>query len=123
MNFIKELINSARCGSFAGKGNKATRKGQHEDALDYYRKALELSDNDGTSAVMLHCIARTYARLEDYENALSTAENSLTIYTDLDSSGQVIIDEIKRLTCFVEAFKNKDKKKINELLSLNNQST
>ncbi|MCP4179720.1 MAG: tetratricopeptide repeat protein [bacterium] len=118
MNFIKELINAARCGSFAGKGNKATRKGFYGNALNYYKKALELSDNIGGSATYLHCIARTHAKLEDYENALSTAEKSLILYIDLNSSAPVIKEEIKRLTYFIEALKNKDKKKVIDIIAI-----
>ena len=108
MNFIKELINAGRCGRFSGKGHKATRKGLYKEALYYYKKALELSDYDGGSANTLHCIARTYARLESYENALSSAQKSLMLFTDLNSSAPLIKEAIKGLTYFIEALKNKD---------------
>ncbi len=118
MNFIKEFINAARCGSFEGKGHKATRKGQYEEALNNYKKALELSDNDGGTAGLLHCIAMTYARLENYENALSTAEKSLTLFTNLKSSEPIIMEAIKRLSHFIEALKDKDRKIINDMISI-----
>jgi tetratricopeptide (TPR) repeat protein len=119
MNFIKEIIWAIKSGSYSGKGNKCTRKGDFQKALYYYKKALKYSsDNSGSGAIFLECIARCYARLEEYEKSLFEAEKCLDMLNTIDSSARPIKDARIRIENLIYAIKNNDMKSIKEMVAI-----
>lgn len=119
MNFIKEIIWAIKSGSYSGKGNKYTQKGEYKKALYYYEKTLKYSsENSGSRAIFQECISRSYARLENYERALAEAEKCLESLNSIDSSAKVIKDAKNRIEFFIKAIKNNDLNAINEALAI-----
>lgn len=119
MNFIKAIIWAIKSGSYSGKGNKYTRKGDFQKALFYYEQALKYSsDNSGSGVIYLECISRSRARLENYEKALAEAEKCLELLNSVDSSAKPIINAKKRIQYLIKAIKRKDSETINELLAI-----
>ena len=118
MGFLKEIIKSIKSGNYAGKGNRLTRKGDIYSALKCYQKALGFTDNDGERAVIIECILRSYARLGQYEKALLEAEKSFSLYTELDSSSEIIKEPIRRISILIEALNRKDESKVNKILTI-----
>jgi tetratricopeptide (TPR) repeat protein len=107
-----------KCGSFSGKGHKHTRNGNFEDALNCYQIALSYSDNEGGSAILLECIARSHARLGNIDQALLETNECILKLKNLDCSEPVIKNTKARVAALIDALKNCDKNTINELLNI-----
>ena len=107
-----------KCGSLSGKGDKHTRNGNYEDALNCYQKALSYSDNEGGSAILIECIARSYARLGNFDLALLEAEKCISKLEDIDCPVPVFTNTKARVAALIGALENSDTKKMNELLNI-----
>ncbi|MCP4683129.1 MAG: tetratricopeptide repeat protein [Desulfobacterales bacterium] len=118
MNFIKEIIRSMKCGGYSGKGHKYTRNEDYNNALACYQKALSYSDNEGGSINIIECIARSYARLDNLDMALSEAEKCLSLLNNIDSPATVFTDAKNRVVFFIEALKRNDIEKIKEMITI-----
>lgn len=87
-----------------GRGGKYTNAGEYKIALYHFRLALLNAKKAGEQisiAIETECIARTYFRLGDYENAKKSAEESLKIYSTL-GSGPVINNSVNRVNELLE---------------------
>ncbi len=118
MKFIKELFWAIKGGSYSGKGHKFTRKGDYDRALACYKKALSYSINAGGEVILVECIARTHARLEKFDKALSEAERCFEMLKQIDSSDEVFTNTRGRVVYLIEALKNKDTLRINKILAI-----
>ena len=107
-----------KCGSFSGKGHKHTRNGNFDDALNCYQKALSYSDNEGGNAILLECIARSYARLGKIDMALLEAEKCISKLENLDCHEPGFKNTKARVAALINALENRDKNKINQLLNI-----
>lgn len=96
MSIISELKSfwyHSKSGLHHGKASKLSRRGDYASALDHYETALnyaKLTDNAGSTATEMECLALTLMRLKEYERALKYAEDSNRIYKKLqekDHSG------------------------------------
>ena len=56
------------------KGIEAHDKGEYYDAIDFYKKALEI---DKKAAILFYEMALSYYHLKDYKNAIKFADKSL----------------------------------------------
>jgi tetratricopeptide (TPR) repeat protein len=119
MNIVKEIIWAIKSGSYSGKGNKYTRKGDFRKALYYYEKALKFSsENSGSDVIFQECISRCYARLNKYEKALAEAKKCLEMLNSVESSAKPIKDARKRVEYFIKAIKNDDVITINKMTAI-----
>jgi tetratricopeptide (TPR) repeat protein len=118
MNFIKEIYHSMISGWHEGKGHKNSRKGNFEKALNHYNLALKFTDNDGGTSILIECIARTYARLDNLNEALKHAETSLQLLREFENTSPVFDKSIKRVNNFIEILKNNDKEAIKRFVAI-----
>jgi len=118
MSFIKEIYHSMISGWHEGKGHQNTRKGNLEKALEHYDHALKYSDNDDGVAIIIECIARTYARLNNFDEALKQAEESLELLSSVENTAPVFDESIKRVKQLIEILKTKDKEAINKHIAI-----
>ena len=101
-----------------GKGHKNTRKGNYERALEHYNTCLKYSDNDEGVAIIIECIARTYARLNNFDEALKQAEKSLELLDEFENTAPVFDESIIRVKQFIEILKANDKEAINNHIAI-----
>ncbi|MCP3933604.1 MAG: tetratricopeptide repeat protein [Bacteroidetes bacterium] len=118
MNFIKEIYHSMIFGWHEGKGHKNTRKGNFEKALEHYSTCLKYSDNDDGVAIIIECIARTHARLNNFDEALKQAEKSLELLGEFENTVAIFDESKKRVKLFIEILKTKDKEAINKHIAI-----
>ena len=107
-----------KCGSFSGKGHKYIRKGNFEDALKCYQKALSYSDNEGERVILLECIARSYARIGNFDLALIEAQKCISKLETVDCPASSFKNTKSRVDALIFALENNDTKKMDELLNI-----
>ena len=120
INLIKETIFSAISGWHEGKGHKLTRTGDCSQALDHYKTSLKFSTDQARDAGMLECIARTYARLGNYDSAISKAKISLELFSEFKGKAAILDNAIERNQKFIKILQTKDKKAIEEFVTMQN---
>lgn len=104
--FIHQLISAGH----HGKGLKYTRKGDFEKALKHFRTALEYalrSDNKGSIPHEMECIARTFVRLKDYEQAQKYATESLSLYKEMQWAGSIFEKCVERVETLLETIEKR----------------
>ncbi len=118
MNPVKEIYHSMMSGWHEGKGHKNIRKGNFEDALKHYNLALKFAENEGGTPILIECIACTYARLENFNEALKQAETSLELLLPFENTSPVFDKSINRVKKLVEVLKTKDKEAIMNVIAI-----
>jgi len=117
MNIFKMIIREIKSFLFAGKsgrhfgiGLRQARKGFHKEALKHFFIALECDEisstvYDGRDPVVLESIARSYASLNEYDQAKKYAEESLTGYQKLQNGNNpkdIFFESVKRTEKLIE---------------------
>ncbi len=85
---MKRLISEIRSSWHHGKGEKYSRKGQQEKALQHFLEALnqaQKTDNEGSIAVELESIGVTYLRLGKYAFAKRYLFQALKVFSELSN--------------------------------------
>lgn len=123
MKFILELFSGLKASWHIGKGLKATRQREHEKALHHYEIAIKYEEKEGRcgsgiSPVTLECLARTQARMRNYNEALITAEKSYDLYKKNKSNAKVVTDSIKRIEEFINFIKTGNTEELNKILNI-----
>jgi uncharacterized protein (DUF2225 family) len=83
---LKAMWAAMQCGRHHGKANKFKDKGELGKAITHFELALsyaEITDNKGTVAFEMECIAITYQEMKKLPEAKRYAEKSLSIYRTL----------------------------------------
>lgn len=119
MHFMRELYNALLSGHHSGKAIKLAKRGQYEEALSHYNRALlhEGRSGTGSNPATLECIARTYARLGKLKEALAAAEQSYDLYKALNSTNNLILQSITRAEHFIAALKSENEDDLNKMLT------
>lgn len=107
---MRLLLAHIKSGWHHGKGVKYSKKRNYELSLKHYLKALDYArktDNLGSIANELECVAINYYRLKDYDRAKLYANECLNIYKQLsekDDSGffDKCVDRVKELLSNIE---------------------
>jgi len=108
---MKKLIFQIISSWHHGKGSKFTRKGKFEIALKHFQTALEYalrSDNEASVPVEKECIARTFVRLRNYEQAKKYATESLNLYNKLQTAGSIFHDGANRVRELIKIIENQE---------------
>ena len=116
VKFIKETIFSACSGWHEGKGHKMTRNGDFSRALEHYNSALKYSTDDAREAGMLELIARTYARLGKYEDAITKAKMSLELFSKFKDKSALLDNSIHRNQEFIRLLNTKNADEIKDFI-------
>lgn len=66
-----------RSARLMGKGERQSKIGDYEGALEYYQLSLEHVTEDHEPMVLYYCLAHTLAKLGRYEEARKYADKSL----------------------------------------------
>jgi tetratricopeptide (TPR) repeat protein len=73
---VKELLKSMRSARFMGKGERQSKLGDYEGALEYYQMSLDQVTEDHEPMVLYYCLAHTLAKLGRYAEARKYADKS-----------------------------------------------
>ena len=98
---MKKLISQVIGGWHHGKGSKNSRKGNYDLALKHFQAALKYamqSNNEASLPLEMECIARTYVRLGNYEQAQKYAQDSLSKYKKFQKTGNIFEACVGRVT-------------------------
>lgn len=120
---MQQLINNIKSGWHSGKGHKAIRQGKYEEALRHYQLTVQHESQNGKygsrpNPVTLECIARTYARLGNYEESLITANKAEGLYKQLNSNKKLVTDCITRVDHLIELLNKGNTDDINRFLAI-----
>jgi tetratricopeptide (TPR) repeat protein len=88
-----------------GKGERQSKLGDYEGALDYYQMSLESVTEDHEPMVLYYCLAHTFAKLGRYEEARKYADQSLKDcekFAGLGQSVQELRQDVNEVLQFVE---------------------
>ncbi|MDH4099597.1 MAG: tetratricopeptide repeat protein [Nitrospirota bacterium] len=123
MRFLQELISSIKAGWHAGRGHKATRQGELEKALRHYELAVEYEkrsekDGSGLSPVTLECLARAHARLGNYKEATTLAEQCRELYMQQYPGTKLVSDCLARIEHFIALLHAGNTNAINKFIAI-----
>lgn len=107
MKFLYQIIG----GWHHGRGSKHTRKENYQMALKHFHAALEYAlraNNEPSIPLEMECLARTFARLKDYEQAQNYATESLNRYKKLQSASRIFEVSAQRVTALIKAIERRE---------------
>ena len=99
------IIKAIKHGWYSGKGNKNLRNGNYREAFNYYKEALKYSENEGGRAAILECAAKSLIFLNEYNEAASYLEESLTIYKELEDCNTIFKAGADRVRNMLDSIK------------------
>ena len=107
----------------SGRGHKATRRKEYQQALLHYELALKYEKEEGKtgngpSPVTLECLARTQARLGNYKEALIEAGRSYELYKRLNPSIKIVAESINRVEAIINSLNNGSPEDIKKKLNI-----
>jgi tetratricopeptide (TPR) repeat protein len=91
-----DLINTMKSGWYSGKGFKAQRNGNHEDAIKYLELALEYSEFK-YNPVIYDSMAFCHYNLKHLDQALKYAKRSIREYLETINIDHQIQPRVKAL--------------------------
>ena len=62
-------LNSKFAWSYANLGLAHHKKGEYRESIGFYKKSIELMDNEFNRAICWNGLGDSYRRLQDYQNA------------------------------------------------------
>lgn len=98
---ILELIESGRSGWFSGKGFKAARHKNHEEAIEFFKLALKHSTSE-YDPVLYDSMAFSYYNLGNLSEAFVCAERSIKEYLELKDPEKENPDTDRRIGALQE---------------------
>jgi hypothetical protein len=117
MNPFKQIIFSILSGYYSGKGNKETKKRNFTTALRQYKTALGYTDNEGSKAILLELISRSYANMQNTDASLEFANKSLKYYGKIAGYGEAGKQGLMRVTQLKELLERKENKELQIFLN------